>query len=445
MTDGSLLIGRILDGQALTHVEEVRATDTTINLRGRIAGLTRATLTPENFLAIRDQIIGLANNPDEPFIPMVFQKDPALTQMVRVRAATVNVGPGDLDRKASAGSEWTMELERVGNTPSIESTLLGGFRDINGAAFNAFNFTPWHARPAAALDYYNGENSFTGDGTVRTTETGDVLFSTYTIGIGRRLARWTVAEDHWYDGAATIEQTYPDGAWYRLIGRRPRNGREATGMRITNGALRVTISAAGKLQVQAYTGGAWGDAQELNFAANDGAVTYAVNRVNTWAVRRNSPEQVIVRVTLGLESGGANYPHRVTMDLSLRRGDRMVCVRQAAAGVDLLGRATLTATTAGTVTNTSGANEYAVRTNTADTQGNRFLLVHAGDLGSSYAGDASGAGPCQVSTLVSRARAWSFAAGFEVAGASAVSIDTAAAMINQWAAPFGERTTVVGW
>ncbi len=444
--DGSLLIGRITDRAALTHVREVRVTDTALTLSGRIAGLTRATLTPENFIAVRDQIIGLANNPDEPYVPLVFEKDPTLTQMVRVRAAEVNVGPGDLDRKASAGSEWTLTLERVGNTPNVESTLIGAVRPINGSAYNPFNFTFWHAYPAAALDYYNGQTGLTPVGATRTTETGDVQIQTFTIGVSRTIARWCVPEAHWYDGAATIEQTYPDGAWYRLIGRRPRDGRNPTGMRATNGALRVTVSAAGKLQLQAYTGGgAWGTAQEINFAFSDGTTSYTANRINTWAVRRNSPEQVIVRLTLGLAAGGVNYPHRVTLDLSLRRGDRMVNAHMTTDGIDPIGSATLTAATAGTVSNTNGGNEYTVRTNTADADGNRFVMTHAGDPGASYAGDASGTGPCVISVLGTRARTWSFAAGFEIAGASAAAIDTAAAIVNQWGAPFGERITVVGW
>lgn len=442
---GSLLIGRITDPKALTNVRQLRVTDTTITLGGRIAGGSLDTLGIDRLVAIRDQVVGLANNPDELFVPMVFEKDPTLTQMVRVRSAIADIGGGDLDPTTRIGPEFELTLERVGNTPSIESTLLGGSRTTNGAAFNPFNVTPWHARPAAALDYYNGESSFTSGGSTRTTETGDVTIGVFQIGFGRRLARWTVAEDHWYDGAAVVEQTYPDGAWYRLIGRRPRNGRDVTSMRISNGALRVFITSAGQLQLQAFTAGTWGAAQELNFEANDGTVGYTVNRVNTWAVRRNSPDQVIVRLTVGLRSGGIDYPHRVTLDLSLRRGDRMVNARMSAPGIDLLGRVSLTATTAGTVSNTNGSNEYSVRTNTADVDGNRFVLVHAGDPGSSYAGDASGAGPIQISTLTTRARSWSFAAGFEIAGASAAAIDTAAAMVNQWLGPFGERTTVVGW
>lgn len=445
MADDWVLLGRITDPRALTHVRELRVTDTGISFSGRIAGRTRADLTSEHLLALRDQVIGLANNPDEPFIPMVFAKDPTLTQMVRVRRATVDVGPGDLDPDSRTGPEFSLDLERVGNTPNIESTLLGGFRDLNGSAFNAFNFTPWHARPSAALDYYDGQSSFTSGGTVRETETGDVNISTYTIGTSRRLARWTVAEDHWYDGAAVVEQTYPDGNYYRMVGRRPHNGRDTTGWRISNGNLRVSTNSAGQLQVEAYANGAWGTAQELTFGMYDGVVSYAPNRVNTWAVRRNSPEQVIVRITLGLESAGTDYPHRVTLDLSLRRGDRMVCARMTTAGVSLLGSATLTDADTGTVLNSTGTNEYTVRTDTDDGDGNRFVLAHTGNTGSSYTGDASGGGPCSISMLAARGQAWSFAAGFEVGGTGAVSIDAAAAMINQWAAPFGERTTVVGW
>ena len=448
MADDWVLLGRITDPRALTHVRTLRVTDTTITLDGRIAGRTRDTLTPEHLAALRDQLLGLANNPDEPFQPMVFGKDPTLTQMVRVRRSSVDVGPGDLDPEATTGPAFEVELDRVGNTPSIESTLLGGFRNVLAAAFSSgANSTPWHARPAAALDYYDGQNAFSSGGWTRTSETGDVKVSTFTAGSGnsRRLARWTVAEDHWYDGAATIEQTYPDGNYYRMVGRRPRLGRDTTGWRITNGLLRVYVDTTGKLKLQAYRNGAWGTAKELLFGMYDGVTPYAPNRVNTWAVRRNSPEQVIVRITLGLESGSVNYPHRVTLDLSLRRGDRMVCARMTTAGINLLGSAELTTAETGTVLNSSAGKEFTVRTNSNDADGNRFVLAHTGNTTSSYTGDASGSAPINISMLAARGKAWSFAAGFEVGGTGAASIDTAAAMINQWAAPFGERTTVVGW
>jgi hypothetical protein len=123
----------------------------------------------------------------------------------------------------------------------------------------------------------------------------------------------------------------------------------------------------------------------------------------------------------------------------------MVNARMSTAGISLLGTAELTTAETGTVLNSSAGKEYTVRTDTNDGDGNRFVLAHTGNTGSSYTGDASASPPITISILAARAKAWSFAAGFEVGGTGAATIDTAANMINQWTAPLGERTTVVGW
>jgi len=435
----NLRIGRIADGGALTNVDAVDLTPDSIRITGRIA--VGSDYTVEQMKVIRDQLLGLASHDDEVFVPMVFAKDPTLTGMVRVREVRVPIDPGELDEQMRMGPRFDIVADRVGAQPNIESHLIGGWR--NTATVATSLPTAWHAVPAAALDYYDGVDTFQTLPTVRTADTGAVNFyrnDGFGAGVtGNATARWSVPEANWYDGAAAIEMLHSPTEWHTVIGRHlaPTAGMDkARAWRLTNGLVRVYPSpAGGTLEVQAYSGGAWGTAKVIKFAAADGVGPYEFNRIHTVAVSRNTPEQCVVRLTVGLEAASLDYPHRVVLDLALRRGDRIIDGRMSTTGQNMLGSVGTDPGEAGTAITGNGGG----RTDTA-VNSNRFVLLTpaatAFGAGASVL-DSSGAG--------NRKKAWSFGVGWEIGGSGSADPERATDLRNQYFAPFWERTTVVGW
>jgi hypothetical protein len=200
--------------------------------------------------------------------------------------------------------------------------------------------------------------------------------------------------------------------------------------------VRIYPSATGgTFEVQAYSGGAWGTPKVIEFEAADGIGGYFFNRIHTMAVRRNSPEECKVRLTVGMTAASVDYPHRVTLDLSLRRGDRIVDGRLSMAGQSMLGAVTPNPTEAGTALSGNGGG----RTNTA-VNSNRFVL-----LTPATTSFTTGTSSLYSAGSGDRKKAWSFGVGWEIGGSGAGDPERATDLRNQYFAPFAERMLAVGW
>jgi hypothetical protein len=138
-----------------------------------------------------------------------------------------------------------------------------------------------------------------------------------------------------------------------------------TGWSLTNGLINVTWSATGggTLDVQSYTGGAYRSKAW-------GIFSTSVILVTSWdgaTLLRNDPEMVILRLTKALAPG------RLTLDLTLRRGSRIVeGYMQRGTQADQL---KVRLNTAETFVDTS-AQGYLTATND-DADGNRFACGSA--------------------------------------------------------------------
>lgn len=417
----ALLIGRVTDPTVLTNVEAVPVSADRLRLSGRIT-----TDDVDVAKATRDQLVGMANNPDEPFVPLRWQKDPTLDQVVMPRSATVTMDPGSLER---GWFPFDLEVDRVpgGALPALEAVCLGGFRS-NSVGLTSGFVHPWHAVPEAALDYYDGGSGFTSSFVFsRTSYSGDLGICHFSTGVSKRVALYSLRPSDWYVGAARVEQTRPDGSYYTVAGRALYSGLSSTGWRITNDLVRVSPSAtAGELLIECFDGTSWAGSKKVKITAYDGISTFTVNRINTIAVRRNAPEEVRVRLTVGVNSGGADYPIRITLDLSLRRGARHVEARMATFGTAVLGAVETDPVEAGTALTGGGYTSAGTTKLIMLSPANGTFDTVNSKL------DCLGVGV--------RATAWSFGLGWQVAGA-----ELASSVRDEYFGPVTETQTVVGW
>ena len=428
-----LEIGRMRDWNALGNIETVEVSARTITMNGRISiddtEISRAK-------AVRDQIVALADNPDELFVPMKWDGDVTINSVVRPTSATATMDPGALER---GWFPWKITADRVpnGSQPNVESPLIGGFRaNAAGVAGPPGTVVPWHAVPYAALDYYDGASAFQSVPYLLESATGQVGFYPFIAGVGRKTARMAIPPANWYDGAACVEQAYPDGRYYTVHGRQLYSGLSSSGWRIGNGIIRITPGTGGALVLQAWDSAtrAWGASHTLTLSAYDGSSSYTVNRINSVSILRNSPEECRIRIGLGLLSTGINYGHRTMLDIKIRRGARFVECRWTTLGTAMLGAITEAASTGGT-TFTGG-----VVSGGPDAQGNlvaMFTPTFASITTGPIAMDSTGVGI--------RALGWSFGVGIVLAGAFAVNPNRSTDLRDQYFAPYGERMTVVGW
>lgn len=430
-----LLISRIMDWNALGNIERVPLTADTFTLNGRITADD-----PDKANAIRDQLLGLspALGSDEDAVPLRIVEEPTLDGMVKVDAVSCEVEAGGLER---GRYPWSLTVRRLpgGALPNVESPLLGGLRqNVNGVA--AANATPWHAVPGGTLDYWDGLSAFNPGATTITTETGDIKYARFaSSGVAARTARMTIPPAAWYQGAACIEQVDAAGDYYCTTGRGLPYGTGASGWRIGNGLIRVRPSTTpGRLELQMWQAGAWGTVHKFRLDAYDGVTAYEVNRINTVAVLRNTPDEVRIRLSLGLYAAGVNYDHRTLLTIRIRRGARVAEFRWTATGTtNMLGQVTPDPSEAGTALFAFAAGGY---TNTADAQGNTaILLTPAATSFSTFTStiDSTGVGP--------RSRAWSFGLGILRGGAGAGAPWGSGDLRAEYFAPMSERLTVVGW
>lgn len=422
-----LLIGRVVDWNALGNIERVPLGPETFTLNGRIT-----TDDADKANAIRDQILGLGQ--DEGEVPLRIVEEPTLDGMVAIDSTTCEVEAGGLER---GRYPWTITGRRLpgGALPNVEAPLLGGLRsNVNGIA--AANAKPWHAYPGGTLDYWDGLSAFAPGAVDMDTESGPIKYARFGTGLAARTARMTIPPASWYQGAACVEQVDGNGDYYCLTGRGLPRGTGSSGWRIGNGLIRVRPSSTpGRLELQLWQAGAWGTVHKFRLDAYDGVTAYEVNRINTVAVIKNTPEECRVRLSLGLYAAGVNYDHRTLLTIKIRRGARVAEFRWVTHGTPLLGTVTPDPAEAGT-----GLFIFAAggTTNTADAQGNTAILMTPAATSFSNASSA-------LDSTGTPSLAWSFGLGIIKGGGGAAAPWDAGSLRQEYFAPMSDRFTVVGW
>lgn len=402
---------------------------------------------------LRQQLLGLADNPDEPVVPVVWSDNPRVDGFYRVLSAATPLGPGEATA-AMPNVSFTVELERLLGYayPQIES-LLEGSVAANDHSKTTSTSPAWHSVPVSAWGH--SKMALGSVPATREAEGSDVLFIP-GIAYGTTVSYWLAPAD-WYKASATLlvgaPLTAPSGAppstalmnstisaMFAASGRQI--AASPSGWCVSNGVVRVAM-AQGYLMVQAYDpdSNAWGTATAFivqssettgsAYTSFDGDATWPFN-IKQVTVVRNSPAEVVLRLS-GLRSptstiGGTDM---VTCDLSLRRGSRAVRMLLFAPNV-LHWRTRFNTTTASTAV-TGG-----IRSNANDADGNRWAIF------SSKTATADTTLGWMTKQLWAADLPLDFGIAAEVGGTGAASPNQAAQLIDEYLAAHTESIVVVG-
>lgn len=307
-------------------------------------------------------------------------------------------------------ADWKISLNRMGSESEVDlqSRLTGAVRR------NDFSLTgeKWHAPSIGHYAYYTGSTS----PSIMTRTGADGAMTVYRNVPANVSPKWGCPVEDYNGGRVRVID-------YGLVG----SGSELEGVdrpvgvatwSLGNALVNVTpTSSAGVLDVQAYSGGAW--------HSKLWRLTLAGSPVAAWdsaSLLRNDQEQCVVRLV------ASRSPGRVVLDLTLRRGSRVLEGYLQSGSSATLGCALATAETN---VNTSASGYMTATANDAD--GNRFVCGSA----RSFTGSTTGAITKSSATFLD------FFLGAVIAGGSAVSGDTATDLRNQYIGALAESTHAV--
>lgn len=330
--------------------------------RVQVSGEVYCTSVAEA-LAARQQILGLAENGDEPLVPVSWVEDSSLDGFYEVVSSKVDTAQMTL---TNGVLPWSAVLRRPRGSSSMvtEQILSGGFRD--GAVFvltprfwtavaGTVGFSSSTGSPTAALGTREPYNATTPE-TLGILTHADLADATVTC--------FAPPTAH-YDGAVTLRMGDP---LYTIVGRQTPN--TPTDWEIDNGLIKITPPAVAT------------DLCDVQFYPSSGTalptVTHALRLgefLGSWAdhsldpsvvtCTRNGREEVSIRLR------GTSR----TVDISVRRGDRGAILSIAGPSIPHgVGWATSTPST------TIDASNKGIYANSADADANIKILVGSGTV-----------------------------------------------------------------
>jgi len=342
MTDfGQVRIGRLGLREAYSAAAE------TANGSARPLGISGQEAVPVITAAAlaraQDDILGL---PGE-LVPVIFADKASRSGYYRV-----------VDTKADLVSytgelvtcTWQVNLARVGTDTDIdlESRLAGALTRNN--SFTATGGERWHCPPPGHYAYATG--AYTPPTLTRASEDGALtVYRALPTGIH---PRWGCPVGSYLPGRAR----FVDADGFERSGTSSKLS--PAGWTLSNGLVRVTPSSTtGNLLVAQYSAGAWQTAKRWSILLGGVGLSAAADAIT---LLHNQPEMVVQRLLWN------RAPGRVTVDLTLRRGARMVevYVQTGAATTIKVVRTTAVAATAGT--------GYVIST-AADTAGDKYMIA----------------------------------------------------------------------
>lgn len=371
-----LKVGRLeFEFTAADSVSRVEQQGETISLVGWVTRIAEGALSAA---AAAEVLNAYQSSPDEPFIPVVWDALPNITGFYRVLSARLT---GEGAGVALRGM-WSLslDLERVRGfaAPLIESRLLGAKRAGVAAGVTA---VPWHAVPLGTSGYESSELPAGQANTQVTGETGSLVVVTDTPGSAfNSTVSYYLSPASWHAGAATLKV-----AGQVVVGRQCRN--LPADWSLSNGLVRVSPVAATPhyLTVERWTGTAWASLGNWQMGLMFGgppAIFDGLHGPHALTVLRNAPECAAVRLTCGaLFMGGGLDQNYVTVDLSLRRGSKVVEVAvssRASLQHCVAAPFNLSTGTAGTGGVANAANGLAVAHGSGVVSGSQLQLAAAG-------------------------------------------------------------------
>lgn len=427
----TITLGRVGTDISLVDPQRWDRDGNTVTLSGWASNASVANAT-----TLTEQLLGLADNPDEPVIACTWTYESWFDGYYRVRSVAV---PGDPERAPLGDFRYTIVLERVadGASPTIDVSLLGALR-TNGNSVTTGRANSW--APSAMQGGYARGGVFTigtasvaynqsGSAQSRTTETGAVI-SVQTTGasaVSNAYGNFDVGVSDYYDGHCTIRS---GTVLRRVVGSRMKT--LPVNWEVSNGLIRVTPGATSTLTLEVFDGSAWEDSKSFMFT--HGSATSNQFAASTgWgdvSVVRNSPECVSIRLRPGFTGGHSNAAYH--LDVTLQRGRYFADITvvgdtdPTSAGT-AYGFGCVTAEAATAITG-------GIRATSNDAAGNRYVLATASPSGATTnnltQGHVSNAALTNVAT---------FMVGYELAGSGSAAPNTAQNIVDEWYYPIEER------
>ena len=268
--------------------------------------------------AMMSQLSGYLNNDDEPTIPVIWTEDTTFSgfySVVGMSLAPVSV------YLANGFCPVTIELVKaVGFSNPLFEVVTTQVKMTTAFLLPAAG-APANRVAVPGANLIESNLNFFAGGTfsqTRVAEDGTTQSSTGPWSSGVTTAgsfQWATSPDHYYDGGCKFEQSY-GGTYYPMPGVQVLP--VSSPWRISNGLIRAWVDTGGQLWIQMYDGTVWDPAVAFTL----GAAAVTLSSGNAVRVIRNSPEQVIVRVSMKLSAVTSNA--RNYLDINLRRGLRGV-------------------------------------------------------------------------------------------------------------------------
>lgn len=263
--------------------------------------------------ALRQQLLGLVNNPDEQVFPCTFSVDANWDGYYYVNSVSVDGNPSLMEIQGRM--PYSITLTKVGPgfaRPQVESVYSLITRANAHAIVTPTGVSASWVNPGG----YGTESSLIASGSL-TCEDGSVSYYSQAAPVTSTSARMFVAAADYYKTAARIEIKY-GSTWYPISGYNIPNS-TAANWRISNGFTRLyptSVSGTGRFTVERWNGAAW-VGREFGWQVSAGTFNYATaDTAAAFSTRitMNSPYAVSIRTFY-------NY---TTYDFTLRQADGFV-------------------------------------------------------------------------------------------------------------------------
>lgn len=438
----TLTIGRAI----LDDPGDVRLAGQSIQMSGLFAvSEASEALNVAQYLAVREQLRGMVNNPDMDVWPLSWTEDATLDGYYRVLRAEVTPYPVAL---ATGVAQWSVDLERpVGLVSPLCENITNSITMTNDHAVvaDATIASVW-AVPTEALSVVS-PTSVAGLPAAGSRVTEDGALKLYRVDDVSSSGSWTVAPADFWESSARVEAQLAGSTFYPMVGRS--FGATTTNWRLNNALVRITptVVSGAIFGIEFYNGTSWSTVQDVRLnVRNPSTVTYTMNAtIDTIvgvSVLRNSPEAVSLRITAKASAVTGSSADQVlralnghaTIDLTLRRGEPLVRM-----SFGMNGLSGYTSVSAGPASGTQTTLTGGVRHDSTLNSG-RVLVATANSFTSTVVGVASSL-PSLANTAARSTNL--FAIGYEIAGSSATTYNTAQQIIYQYLIALSERQRVV--
>lgn|GEM_PF-2585106 len=396
----------------------------TVNTSGdrlRLTGFFK-TSSLANAKALRQQLVGHVDNPDEPVVPVTSTLDSTIDGFYRVLNVAVDLDVAGNDYN-NFRFPYAVDLERAGGTNAVGQAMVNL---VGATRTNSHGITTTDqaivgggtaAGAAQSLDV-----GLTGFGLTRVATPSNILVADFS-GVLPAQAVINHTPSTWYTHAPKIE--VGSGTKRVVVGKDIENLPQAWQM--SNGLIRVSCASGSVLTVEAWDGSAWTTGKSYQLKTINSIAAYVA--VDTWTgiqVLRNGVDRCTVKL-IGRVNYNSGVYLAVSATVSLRRAQRVVEIHGtsgvgygASWGISMTGAEAATSITGG------------VRATSNDAGGDRFVI----------------AAPSGTKVLTSGSAGFTgindFGVGLAIDGSSAVSPETTDDICLQFFGAVDETITYTG-